>query len=302
MRKIITYKDLTWIDIKPTENDIEYLKKKFKLQPVSLKNIISPIFHPDFDIFQNYISIILHYPKNEDQGDVEIHELDIIAGKNYIITSHYVPINPLDYIWEKCKNSEKMKKEYMGNGSGHLLSFILSGFLKRILEKTDKIGENVSLMEKEVFTQNEEKMIKKISYLKRRIISFWRAIDPQSEVFYSIKTMGTSFFGQEYKHNFSSLFRINQRINHSLRTYKETIKSLEETSHSIVNLKRNEIMKILTIFSVILMPLTLLASIWGMNTNFLPFMQSSFDFWLIVGLMMTISIGMIIYFKYKKWL
>ena len=303
MRNIIEYKNLIWVDIiKPTKGDIRYLQQEFKLHPLSLKNIIPSIRHPDFDIFHDYISIILHYPRNEEGGDVEIHELDIIVGKNYLITNHYTSIRPLNSLLKKCIKSEELKEEYMGKGSGHLLVFILNKFLKRILEKTDKISEDLYSAEKEIFVGEELEMVKKIAYLKRRIISFWRATEPQGEVFYSLKAIGPTFFGQEYRHYFSDLFRIYKRIDNSLRTYKETIKSLEETNHSMVNLKRNEIIKILTIFSVILMPLTLLASVWGMNTNFLPFNKSVFDFWLIVGLMLIISSGMLLYFRMKKWL
>ncbi len=303
MRNIIEYNGLKWTDIvNPTEEDASYLEKEFNLHPASLRNFIPSVLHPDFEIFENYVSIILHYPRNEETGDVKIHELDIMVGKDYVITSHYVPIKPLTYMWEECVSSEKIKETYMQKGSGELLFFILNKFLRRILEKTDKIGEEVASVEKEIFTGDEGKMIKKISYLKRKIISFWRATDPQKEIFHSLKTTGLGFFGQDCQYHFSDLFRINQRIDGSLKTYKETIESLEETSHNMINIKRTDIMKILTIFSVVLMPLTLLASIWGMNTNLLPFMDTRADFWLIMGLMAIVLISMLTYFKIKKWL
>jgi len=301
---IIEYNGLKWVDIiSPTEEDTKYLKDEFKLKPVSLRNFVPSVLHPDFELFEDYISLILHYPRNNEKtGNVDIHEIDIITGKDYVITSHYVPIKPLTNMWDECVASEKIKETYMQKGSGDLLFFILNKFLKRILEKTDKIGEGVASVEKEIFTENEEKMIRRISYLKRQIISFWRAIDPQSEVFYSLKTAGANFCGQDCKYRFSDLFRLDQRIDNSLKTYKETIEALEQTSHSMINLKRNDIMKILTVFSVVLMPLTLLASIWGMNTNVLPFMNTQVDFWLIMGLMVIVLLSMLSFFKLKKWL
>lgn len=303
MRNIIEYKNLTWVDIlEPTEEDIRYLKNKFRLHGLTLKTIIPSIHHPDLDVFKNYISMILHYPKNEEGQNVQIYELDVIVGKNYLITNHYSHIKPLNCILEECSASESKKEEFMGNGPGALLFLILNKFLNRISEKVEKIGEEVDSVEKEIFITREKEMVKKISYLKRRIISFWRAIDPQGEVFNSLKTAGPNFFGVESKHYFSTLSRMHKRIDSSLKTYKETIESLEETNHIMVNLKMNEIIKILTLFSAFLLPLTLLASIWGMNTNFLPFKESAFDFWLIVGLMVIVLSGMIFYFKKRKWL
>lgn len=303
MRTVIEYKNLIWVDIiNPTEEDIKYLGERFNLHPLTLRNIIPSIHHPDIDIFQDYISIILHYPRNEEGGVVQIYELDIIAGKNFLITNRYSIIKPLNYILDECLHSDAKKEEYMGSGSGTLLTAILHKYLNRIVEKVDKIGEDVELVEKSIFVEQERIMVEKISYLKRRIISFWRAMDPQNEVFYSLKILGTSFFGIEFKYYFSDLFRTNRRIDNILKTYKETIGSLEETNHILVNLKRNEIVKILTVFSVVILPLTLLASIWGMNTNFLPFSESKIDFWLIMGLMLAALFTMLFYFRKKKWL
>lgn len=303
MRKVIENKNLIWVDItEPTEEDIKYIKENFPIHELTLKTIIPSIHHPDLDVFENYISIILHYPRNEDGQSVQIYELDIIVGKNYLITSHYNQIKPLNFILEECLSSETKKGEYLGRGTDALLFYILNKFLKRILEKTDKIGEDVDSIEKIIFIEKEREMVKRISYLKKRILSFWRAIDPQEEVFNSLKSTGINFFGPESKHYFSILSRINKRIESSLRTYKATIESLEETNHILVNLKMNEVIKILTVFSVVMLPLTLLASIWGMNTNFLPFADKTIDFWLIMGLMFITLFIMLGYFRLKKWL
>jgi magnesium transporter len=303
MRNTIRYDNLIWVDItEPTEGDIKYLKYKFKLHPLTLKNIIPSIHHPDLDIFKNYISIILHHPDSQNNSDIQIQEIDIIAGKNYLITNHHQKIAPLNDLFDKCSKSKTRKKEYMEKGTAVLLFSILNAILKRTLEKLDEVEDELDSIEKKMFFQKEREMVKVISHLKRKVISFWRITEPQETVFYSLKIIGANFFGQEFKHYFSDLFRVYQRIDNALRTYKETIGSFEETNHILVNLKMNEIMKILTLFSVILMPLTLLASIWGMNTNFLPFIKNPFDFWLIIGIMAITFSGMIIYFKIKKWL
>lgn len=304
MRNIIESNGLKWVDmINPTDEDFVFTKKTFKLHPASLRKIIPAVMHPDFDVFPNHISMVLQYPRNEEKGDVEIHEFDILAGQNFIITNHYTSIKPVNALFDECSESEEQKQKYMKKGADFLLFHILNRFFKRILEKTDKIGEDLAVIEKNIFIeQEEEKMVKEISHLKRRIISFWRVIGPQKEVLSSLKTTGAVFFGEENKYYFSSIYSINQKIDNSLRAYKETIESLEQTNHSIVNLRRNEIMKILTLFSVILMPLTLLASIWGMNTNFLPFKDTPLDFWLITILMALVLITMVAYFKIKKWL
>jgi len=303
MRNVIEYKNLIWIDIiEPNEEDIEYIKNKFRLHPLTFKTIIPSIHYPDIDVFRNYIFIILHHPHLKENGEIQIQEFDIILGKNYLITNHYEKITPLNDIFDECSKSDIKKKEYMEKSIGFLFFIILNRFLKENLSKIDRIEYEIDLVEKEIFLEKEKKMVKEISHLKMKIIDFWRIIEPQRVVFNSLINIGVNFFGQEFRHYFSTLFRIHRKIENTLRTSKEAIESLEETNHILVTLKMNEIIRILTIVSVILLPLTLLASIWGMNTNFLPFNESVFDFWLIVGLMLIISSGMFLYFRMKKWL
>lgn len=303
MIREIEYNGLKWVDIlKPTETEVSYLKETFNLHPITLENIVPKVVHPAFDVFQDYLFITLHYPRNEKGGDVEIYELDIIVGKNFIVTNRYESITPVASLFEECASQPALREQYMKDGSNSLLILILEKVLKRLLEKIDEINNDVSFVEKSIFTQPERKIIEKISYLKRRIIIFWRAVEPQREIFHSLKTTNNDYFSKEQKHYFSELFITYARIDNYLKTLKDTIESLEETNHGLINLRRNETMKILTIFSVILMPLTLLASMWGMNTNLLPFQQSSFDFWIITGIMLIMSVVMLWYFKIKKWL
>jgi magnesium transporter len=303
MRGIIKYKNLTWVNIiKPTKEDIEYLKTKFKLHPLTLKTIIPAIHYPDLDVFKNYILIIIHYPYSQKNGEIQVQEFDIIVGKDFLITNHYHEVSPLNSIFEQCLKYELKRKVFMGRGAGFLLFVILNRLFRNNLKKVVQIERGIDFIEKEIFSEKEKEVIKKISYLKMEILDLWRIIEPQRLIFEYLRNFGTKFFGQEFQHHFVSLFRAHRKIENALKNSKEAIESLEETNHILVTLKMNEIIKILTIFSVILLPLTLLASIWGMNTNFLPFNKTIVDFWVIIGLMVITSSVMIIYFKFKKWL
>lgn len=302
MRNIIQYKNLTWVDIiEPDEDDINYLKD-FKLHPATLKTIIPFVYHPDIDFFKNYIFMILHYPFTEENGDIQIQEIDIMAGNNFFITNHYKKILPLNDIFEQCFRKEEKRKEYMEGGTIFLLAAVLNGILKEKLLRIDQMTKDLELIEKEIFLEKEQEMIKKISSLKRKIIDLWKIIEPQRIIFKSLKASQEKLFEKELWPYFSNLLRLHRRMESILKNSKETIESLEETSHILATMKLNAIIKILTIFSVSLLPLTLLASVWGMNTNYLPFSQNSSDFWLIIVLMAFILVAMLSYFKIKKWL
>lgn len=301
MRKTVEYNNLIWIDIiEPTEEDLEYLKNNFQLHPLILTTLVPPLHHPDIEIFRNYLFIILHHLVLTN-GDIEVQELDIIAGKNFLITSHYKIIQLLNSIFDECLRSDKTKRDYFKRGIGYLLFTILKRPLREKLAEIDEIENKIDFLEEEIFSGRKRGTIKEISLLKTKILDFWRMIGPQKIIFESLKTTAPKLFGSDFQPYYFSLLRIYRAIENTIKNSKEIIESLEETSHILVTFDINEIMKILTIFSALLLPPTLIASIWGMNTK-LPLAQIPFGFWLIILLMIIIFSGIAIYFKIKKWL
>ena len=300
MRNIIEYNNLIWVDIvEPTEEDVEYLKNNFRLHPLILATLLPPIHHPDIEIFGNYLFIILHHLVLN-RGGMEVQELNIIAGKNFLVTNHYKIIQPLNSIFEECLKSEKAKMDYLKRGIGYLLFTILKKPLREKLTEIDEIEDEIDLLEKEILSAKERETVKKVSFLKTKILDFWRIIGPQKIIFESLKNTAPKLFGLDFQPYYFSLLRIYRAIEDTIKNLKETIESLEETSHILVTFNLNEIMKILTIFSAIILPLTLLASIWGMNTA-LPLAERPFGFWLIIFIMLITFGATVTYFKSRKW-
>ncbi len=303
MQKIIKQNNLVWVDIeKPSEEDIQFLQNRFNIHSLTAKTIIPVIHYPDLDPFRNYLFLILHYPHYKENKEIKILEFDIIAGLDFLITTHHDDIIPLRTVFDACHTSKTKKEETMTKGAGYLLFVVLSAFLKDILEKINSVAADIDKLESNLFAGQEREMIKEISTLKMQIIDIWRIVEPQRMIFESLRATGVNFFGPDYKHYFGILNRTHRRIENGLKGAKETVEALEETNQILVSLRMNEIMKILTLFSVIFLPLTLLASIWGMNTNFLPFQKTDRDFEYVVLIMLLTFIGMFTYFKHKKWI
>jgi len=269
------------------------------LHSLILAILLLPVHHPDIEIFRNYLFIILHHIVLN-RGDMEVQELNIIAGKNFLVTSHYKIIQSLNSIFEECLKSEKAKMDYLKRGIGYLLFTILKKPLREKLTEIDEIEDEIDLLEKEILSAKERETVKKVSFLKTKILDFWRIIGPQKIIFESLKNTAPKLFGLDFQPYYFSLLRIYRAIEDTIKNLKETIESLEETSHILVTFNLNEIMKILTIFSAIILPLTLLASIWGMNTA-LPLAERPFGFWLIIFIMLITFGATVTYFKSRKW-
>ncbi|XOB46515.1 MAG: magnesium transporter CorA family protein [Candidatus Nealsonbacteria bacterium] len=305
MKKITKGKKVTWINIqRPTKKDLDYLKKRFNIHPLVLDELINPSHRPKVERHKNYIFMILYYPVYDKEKRITApRELNIIATNDALITSHYKSILPLKTLFKSCRAYEESKKNYMGEGPGHLLYYVLSGFWKNCLSKLQKIDERIDKIEREIFSGKEKEMVLEISLVKTDIINFWRIIKPQNEVLDSLLKEGVDFFGENLSPYFSDILGIYDQVLNGLESHKEAILALEDTNQSLLSARINEIMKILTIFSVIVLPLTLISSIWGMNFPVsLPFTRNPIGFWVISVIMLVVMAGMILYFRKKKWL
>ena len=306
MKNIKTIKTdkITWIDIKkPANEDLKWLKDNFDLHPLILKEILPPLDYPKIDKFDDYLYIVLFYPFFSRETFQTIpFELDIIVSKKYIITIHYKDIVPLKAIFDKCNLYPEIKKEYLDEGTGEATYRIIREILLACFPKLGHIKQNIDEVEKLIYSQEYKKAIKIISLVKRDIIGFQEIMKPQKLVLENLTEESQPIFGKKFVPYFNSLLNLYQQIDILLETNSKTLSTLDATNESLLSNKTNEIVKLLTIFSVIVFPLTLLAGLFGMNTSYLPIVGNPYDFWIICAIMGVGVIVMLIFFKMKKWL
>lgn len=301
--QIIKGKNLNWVDIKgPDKADLNWLKENFELHPLVLKELLPPLDHPKLANFGDYLFIVLFYPFFDRKTFSTLPlELDIIVSKKYIITNHYKDIVPLKAIFDKCNLYEEEREEYMEN-SAYLLYKIINEILNACFPKLGHIKKNIDEVEKKIYQAQYKKAVHQISLIKRDIIGFKQTIELQKLLLKSLISRVDEIFGEKFVPYFNNLFGTHQRINSILLTYHKTLDALDSTNQSLLSTRTNEIIKLLTIFSVIVFPLTLLAAIFGMNTEYLPLVGGKGDFWVILGIMLMATASMLIFFKKKKWL
>ena len=301
---IIQSKKLTWVDVKnPKQEDIEELKKTFNLHPLILKELLPPLNHPKVENFGDYLYIVLFYPFFDKKTYKTIpFELDIIISKDYIITSYYKDIVPLKAIFDKCNLYEDEKEKYMDSGAEELLYVIIREIFNACFPKLDHIKQNIDGVEEKIYRKEYEKVVNQISLVKRDIIGFQRIIEPQELTLNNLTIESAKIFSKKVLPYFHSLVNLYNRVNDILSNHSKTLDALDSTNESLLTNRTNDIIKLLTIFSVIVFPLTLMASIFGMNTNYLPLVGVKYDFWIIFGIMLLGGGVMLTFFKSKKWL
>ncbi len=256
MRQIIKGPKVTWVDIQdPTKEDVQYLKERFKFHPLILGELIPPGHRPRVEQHKDYLFMILYYPvHSKERRETKPRELDIIVTRDTIITSHYRSILPLKALFDSCNLYKESRKSYMSEGTGQLLFYLLSGFWKTCLTKLVQIDKRISEIEKEIFKGKEKEMVLEISLVKTDVINFWRILEHQEEILKSLVHEGEIFFGKELSPYFLDVLGTYGRALNSLKTYKEAILALEDTNQSLLSTKMNEVIRILTVFSVIVLP------------------------------------------------
>ena len=166
-----------------------------------------------------------------------------------------------------------------------------------------KIGNKLDSLEEVIFEGRSEDVVRDLSNAKQEIINFRKVIRPQRTVLRDLENVKGRFLAPDIDLEiyFDDIVDAHERIWDMLENYKEVVEALEETNESYISHRVNDILRVLTAFSVIILPLTLIASLWGMNVG-VPGEGDTEDFWLIVGGMVGLLVGMLVYFRRRGWL
>ncbi|MEK7627739.1 MAG: magnesium transporter CorA family protein [Patescibacteria group bacterium] len=299
----IKYNNLTWIDINnPNQKDIEYLKENFNFHHFILDELLKPTMRPKVEKYDRYIFMVLHFPIFIQRiKRTFAREIDLLITPDAVITIHYESIEPLQEFLDKCVMKGEIREKTMSKSAGHLIYYIIENLFDFSFRELDHIQQKIDKIESKMFKNAERKIIEDISIVRRDIANFIRTIKPQKTILNSLMARGPEFFGKEMKPYFTDMIGDYTRVVNALENHKEIIEALHDTNESLLTTRTNEIIKVLTLFAVIVFPLTLIAAIFGMNTKILPIVGRPNDFWIVMGIMIMATIGMFGYFKYKKW-
>lgn len=304
MRNILKGPSVTWIDIQdPQKEDVEYLQKEFNFHPLALDQLIPPSWSTKVEVFPNHLFLILFFPVyNKEKRESRSQELDIIVTKDILVTCHYNSVLLLKEVFDRCNLYAEEKEQWMTRGAGYLLYHVLHALWNGCSAKINRIDKKINAIEESIFKGREREMLKEISIVKTNIMSFWKIVRPQKGPFTSLRDISGEFFGSEFTPYFSNLRNHWARVASNLLAQRDTIEALEDTNTALLSHKTNEIMKVLTVFSVIVMPLAILSQIFGMNTSSLPLQDDPRGFWIITTVMILGMITFFAYFKKKRWL
>jgi magnesium transporter len=301
--KPITYRNIKWYDfVNPTQETVQFLAKKFHFHPLDLEDCLTENQRPKIDEYETYIFIVLHFPVfNPQTKRVRTAEVDIFVGPNFVVTLHDGTLLPIDKLRESCKKINH-RREHFGKGTGFFLYEIISELFDYCFPILDSMGQAAAQLERDVFdAEIQRDLLKDLLLMKKNIITFRRIISPERPVISGLEHKNKKFLPEHLEVYFDDVVDKIEKIWSSLDSLKEVAESLQEANESLISHRTGDTIKVLTVFSVIMLPLTLISGVYGMNID-LPFMEHPKAFFLVLLAMLAVAISMLIFFRYKKWL
>jgi magnesium transporter len=297
---------LTWIHLDPPVDPetVNTLRERFGWHPLDVEDVLSKRQRPKVDDYldDGYLFGVLHFPAyDKNVQRLNAGELDFFLGPDYLVTISNVELLPVTRLFNRVQEDERFREQLFSKGSGRLLYEVLDDLFDYCFPILDKIAYKLDSIEDDIEDRRSEEIVTDISKVKQEIISYRKIIKPQRPALRLLERHIERFLPEELELYFDDLVDASERIWDLLDNYKEVVEALESTNESVISHRQNDVLRILTVFSVILLPLTLISGIFGMNVLF-PGEHTHAAFWAIVGLMVTVIIGMIGFFKYKRWL
>ena len=221
---------------------------------------------PKLDQYDDYVFIVLHFPLfDKDSGRILTAELDLFLGPDYLITLPNIPLPPLSAMFERYREKADLREEVFSKGSGYLLYKIVDTGVDASFPMLRKTGLKLERIEDDIFEGRSSEIVRDISEAKQEIINFRKIVRPQRAVLRDLERTKQRYLQDELEIYFDDISDAAERIWDTLENYKEVIEGLESTNESVLSHQLNDSFRILTAASVILLPLTLIASIFGMN-------------------------------------
>ena len=290
----LTWGDLTWVNIeKPTEREIEYLAQNYPFHPLDLDDCLSRIQRPKIDTYKSYVFLVFHFPfYNQETRVTTPSQVSVFISEKYVITLHKGQLKPLVKLFRECQIDEESRQENFSQGSVHLLYRMIDRLVDYCLPILNKIGDNVETVEDNIFSSEMPRAIKEISVLRRDVISLRRIIWPMRPVIGGLESRLRRFTEMDMSVYFGDMTDHLDKIWDALDEYKEIIEGLNDTHDSVATNRTNEVIRMLTIIATILLPLTVVASIYGMNIP-LPFQDSGYSLAFVLVVWVAVVSGML---------
>ncbi|WP_397362363.1 magnesium/cobalt transporter CorA [Olleya sp. R77988] len=293
---------VTWFNLNGLNfvNEIETIGNHYKLHPLILEDIVNTSQRPKIDTYQDYIFIVLKMMYYDDSEKIISEQVSLVLGKNYVLTFQEAEGDVFNSVRQRIKTK---KGRIRSEGADYLLYALIDAIVDHYYAIIETMGNKIEDLEDDLFTGlTQEEIAQQIQNLKREVLKIRRAIFPLREIINRLEKNENGLIKEKTTHFFRDVYDHVIQVTETLDIYREMIWSLMDMYMTTISNKMNEVMKVLTIIATIFIPLTFIAGIYGMNFANMPELQYKYGYYIVWIVMIVVLVGMLVYFKRKKWL
>ncbi len=299
----LTAHGLTWIRLdRPTQDEMAGLAERFGWHPLDVEDVLSKRQRPKIDEYSDYRFVVLHFPVYDKSiGRLNAAELDVFIGPTYLVTLPNVELLPVTRLSERSLEDADLRDSLFSKGSGYLLYHVLDDLFDYCFPILDKIGYKLDRIEDEMFEGRSEEIVRDLSNVKQEIISYRKIIKPERSTLRLLERHVDSFLPEELELYFDDIVDAAERIWDLLDNFKEVVEALEDTNESVISHRQNDVLRVLTVFSAVVLPLTFVTSLFSMNVQF-PGFGTTWGFVTAAIVLVATVMGLLAFFRYKRWI
>lgn len=301
---IINTERVTWTNIiEPTWVDIDQLKDRYPhFHLLNLKDCMTDLEFPKLDHYDDYVFLVMQFPRwDNDSLICRPAEIDIFITKGVLVTSHHGDIKALNDLFDSLKRDPALRGQMMANGASPLLYEVLNILVHYCYPILHKVNQKIRHIEHDLFSEDTDHILKEVALARRDIIALRHILIPQIQVIANLEKGDWHFIHGDLDIYWGDIGDHLAQIKSSLDEQREVIAGLSETIDTLASHRIDEMVRLLTLVTLVSVPITVIATIFGMNMD-LPYGNHPLSFYAVTTLGVLVTILFIWYLQRKHWL
>lgn len=304
VQDLLAYRDrdtVTWVIIEGVNDTglISDIGKHFNVHQLVLEDILNTHQRPKFEEHEEYLFIVLKAMSPGAEGEIHAEQISLLVFEKIVFTFKERHDDLFQPVVRRINNS---KGQFKGAGSDYLAYVLLDTIVDQYFHFHDAFDEKIDAVEEVLLIKPTSKMLAKIQDIKRSLIVLRKSISPLREVINEIQHSEAPLICEETRIYFRDVRDHVLRISDTIDTYRDMVSGLLDIYVSSVSNKMNEVMKVLTVFASIFIPLTFIVGIYGMNFEYMPELKWKWAYPALWGVFLIVPVVLLIYFRRKKWI
>jgi len=278
---------------------VEMLGKQFSLHPLLLEDVMNTDQRPKLDDYEAYIFLVMKMLSLTDRKDIAVEQVSFVLGKNYVISFQENGTDVFQPVREHLRGGKGRLRQ---SGADYLLYALVDAIVDQYFAVLEHIGEKIEVVQQAVVDDPKPETLNEIHALKRQLLFVRRAVWPLRDVMTNLSRSDCPFLQQPTKLFFRDVYDHVVQIVDTIEILRDMVSASLDIYLSSVSYRLNTIMRVLTVITTIFMPLSFIASIYGMNFEYMPELRSPWGYPMVLGVMAAVGGGMLVLFRNKRWL